>query len=493
MNALTRLIQCILICTPIVLLGYLVNQQFVFDGTFVVKHGVAETSPFIDRLLPDQRVNDPVIQDGQMIQELIADPVFFFVHPQRQYSTATFDVWFQNTNVPIVEFGGLAQTNPEVYDLQPMQNLLIDQSKWFRLDDGKTVLLQRTKQFDSIDAFLNHLPSPDSIAVYHSDVLPPFRLSGYQASTTQQVINVSLRGHHEFKTYIKDEPLSVQFEFMDMNRDQGADPLSITVFDEQGQPVGGTRVEDDGDMTSVARPSPLRSSTLSLTGLSEGVYKIVVDGSRDLFVRSIKTSQQKFIVLNTIFLADDVGYREEPQAVRIFTTAKRIQAQTRHSEGVQTLRVGGKTFEIKQPYQLYTHTSSSPGLVDVDVPKPDVELFVDQPVAFSAEAFFNPEPNRLQFYTDSNTQDIDFVIADYQSPERVGDWFVAHLEVDLSKLTFQTEKPEMRFFREGSWKFVFSLPGAEERHASLKIKTMDLELTGKTFTIKDMVSYLFSP
>jgi len=493
MIVLTRLIQLILVLTPIGLLGWLLNEQVVFDGSYEISHQVGKPSPFIDQLLPDVRVKKPVVQDGEWVQELVADPVFFFVHPQRQFDRAYFDIWFQNTQVPIVEFGGLAQVSPEVYDLYPIQNLLIDDSKWFRLDDGKTVLLQRNKQYDSISAFLNHFPSPESVAVYHSNVLPPYRLSGYIASTTEQVVNVSLRGRHEFKTYIKEEPLSVHFDFMDMNRDEGADALSVTVLNEQGQVVGGVSAQDDGDLSKLAQPSPIRSVDVTVQDLPEGVYKIVVDASRDLFIRTIKTTQQKFVVMNGLFLADDVGYRSEPQSVTVFTTAKRLQAQTRHSEGVQTMLVGGKPFALTQPYELYTFSSSRPGLTDVFVPKPDVELFVDQPVAFTSQAFFNPEPNRLQFYTDVDAQGIDFILAEYQSPEKQGDWYVAHVDMDLHKLAFQTNKPDMRFFREGSWKFVFSLPGVQEKKASLKVKSIDLALQGKTFTVRDLVSYLLAP
>lgn len=493
MIVLTRFLQLVLILIPVGLLGWLLNEQIVFDGTYEIQHVVGQPSPFVDQLLPDARVKKPVLQDGEWVQELVADPVFFFVHPQRQFDRAFFDIWFQNTNVPIVEFGGLAQVSPEIYDLHPIQNLLIDQSTWFRLDDGKTVLLQRNKQFDSIDAFLNHLPSPDSVAVYHSDVLPPFRLNGYVPTTTEQVITVSLRGRHEFKTYLKDEPLSLQMEFMDMNRDEGADPLSLTVFNEQGQVVGGVNKGDDGDLSKLAQPSSMQSVQLSVNDLPEGVYKIVLDASRDLFVRTIKTTQQKFVVMNGLFLADDVGYRPMPQAVTLFTTAKRLQAQTRHSEGIQTVTIGGKPFSIAQPYELYTYSASSPGLTDIVVPKPDIELFVDQPVAFSSNAFFNPEPNRLQFYTDLDAQGIDFVIADYQSPEKRGDWYVAHVDMDLHKLTFQTKKPDLRFFREGSWKFVFSLPGVQEKNASIKVHALDLAFQGKTFTMRDVLSYLFAP
>lgn len=490
MMVLTRLIQLVLVLIPIVILGWLVDQQFAPGGTFAIRHSVGEPSPFIDRLLPDARVLAPIKQDGDWVQSLIGDPVFFFVHPQRAFERATFEIWFQNEDVPIVEFGGLARKQPEVYDLQPMQNLLIDQSTWFRLDENGTVLLQRNKQFDSIDAFLKNLPSPEDIAVYQTDILPPFRLPAYRASTLERTVNISLRGRHAFKTYIKDELLSMRFEYMDMNRDEGADPVVVTVFDEQGRPVGSSRLDDDGDVSKLGRSSSLRSINLSLSGLEEGVYKVDFDVSRDIFIRNLKTTQSKLVAMNGIYLADEVGYREPANAVTLYTSAKRMQMQTRHSDGVQTLQIAGKAFQIEEPYRLYTYTSESPGLIDVDVVKGDIELFVDQPIAFSADMFFNPEPNRLQFYTNLDTQGIDYVIATYQSPEKRGDWYVAKMDVDLSRLHFETDEPDLRFFRNGNWKFVLSLPGSDKRESLFRVKNIDIRFEGKEVTIGEILGAL---
>ena len=489
MKILTRLIQVVIISIPIVLLGWLVNQQFAPNGSFRVQYSVGLSSPFIDRLLPDARVNQPEQEGREWVEKLIGDPVFFFVHPQRQFDRAKFEIWFQNKDVKIVEFGGLARKNPEVYDLQPMQNLLIDQSNWFRLDDGETILLQRNKTFESIQEFLLNLPAPDKIAVYHTDLLLPFRLQEYKASDDLQTINVSLRGHHEFKTYINRETLFDRFEYTDMNRDEGADPIVVTVFDEQGRPVADARADDDLDLTKLGRPSRMRSLEVAVDGLEEGVYKIVFDSSRDIFIRNIKTTQNKFVVMNGVYLGDEIAYREPAQSVELFTTAKRIQAQTRHSDGVQTVHVGNKSFSIEEPYQLYTFSSESPGVIDIDVEKVDIELFVDQPIAFSAETFFNPEPNRLRYYTDMDAEGLDYVIAEYQSPEKRGGWYVANVDVDLNRLFFETEKPNLTFFREGNWKFVFSLPGIVEQNASMFVKGMNVTFQGRALSLREMIRY----
>lgn len=496
MKLLTRLIQSVLILIPVGILVWLVQQQFVPSGVFVVKHSIEDTSPFIERLLPDARVR-PLVQQGQeWIQEIVGDPVFFFVHPQRAFDRATFEVWFNNTDVPIVEFGGLARTNPEAYDLQPMQNLLIDQSTWPRLEEQGTILLQRHPTYDSLQAFVTNPPAADRVAVYHTDRLPSFRLPDYQATPDERTLVVSLRGHHEFKTYVKDEVLSVRFEYMDMNRDEGADPVILTVFDEQGRPVGSARGDDDGDVSALARPSGMRSVELSVPGLSEGVYKLVFDVSRDVFIRKIKTPQQRLVALNTVYLADEVAYREPAQVAALFTTAKRIQAQTRHADGVQTVHVGEQTLAIEQPYTLYTlddHRASrnlesfAHGLTDVRPERGDVELILDQPAAFAPEMFFNPEPTRLHFYTDLDQDGIDYIIADYTSPERRGDWFVAKMDVDLSKLRFETKYPELRFFRDGNWKFVFSSPGIQDLQAHLDIKAINITFQGRAIGWKELI------
>src|SRR3989344_1015943 len=240
LRLLSILLRVLLVLIPAGVFGHLLVQELVPSGTFLVRHAAGERSAFIDRLLPDARVVPP----GTIVDE----PVTFFAHPHRSFDTVEAEVWFKNGGAPIVELGALAQGAGEAYDLHPLQNLLIDGSAWDRLDEDGVVLLQRRPRFSSIDGFLADQPPREQVATSHFSLPKPYRISGYQPSLSTRTIDATLRGPHEFKTYVKGETMAFSFAFMDMNRDEGADAVSIVVFDEDGAAVADTSALDAGNV-----------------------------------------------------------------------------------------------------------------------------------------------------------------------------------------------------------------------------------------------------
>ncbi|MBI4599182.1 hypothetical protein HY734_03245 [Candidatus Uhrbacteria bacterium] len=447
----THLLQALILLIPLGAFFWLGWQNLVSSGTFVVDRSVEERSPFMDRVLPEARTGELVQDaDGDWVQPVIGDPVTFFVHPHRSFSRVDVEVWFQNEDVPIVEMGVLAQASGEVYDLKPLQNLLIDRSSWHRLEEDGLLLLQREPTYASIGEFLRDLPERSRIATYHYGLRAPFRLSDYHPSSTERTIEVSLRGFHEFQTYIKDEILWFGITYVDMNRKNGADPVVVTVLNESGSPVAEVRAADDGNATDNARPSGLQVLRLEAPNLPEGVYKVQLRAEHDVFFRRFTTAQQKIVFGSTVYLADDVGYRREPALVAFWTEAKRIRAATTHAESRQTLRVGEDAVEVAEPYQEYLLDVSTGGVARGEAPKGDVVLRTDGHVAFAEDQYFNPDPVRLLGHSDLDRLGVDYVIADYQPPHREGKWLVAEASFDAGLFAVEN----------GTWKFALSVPGA---------------------------------
>jgi hypothetical protein len=320
--------------------------------------------------------------------------------------------------------------------------------------------LQKEKTYSSIGEFFNNPPSRDQVATYRTSFDVPYRMDSYQPSNDLQTIDVSLRGHHEFKTYIKDEKLAFLFSYMDMNRDDGEDVVRITVFNENGQPVAEARASDDGNISDNAMPDTgLKQVDLRAYGLPEGVYKVVMSAPRDIFFRKIETPQQKIVFLNTLFIGDEVGYREPWQGATIYTQSKRLRFQTRHAEGVQNVTSSEETLEIAEPYQWYTLTFTNEGLGYASLPTGDVEIITEGKFAFSKTQYFNPDPSALNAYTTIEQLGVDYVIAKYTSPRKEGDWLV-------STMSFQSED---LLQQEEAWKFSFSTPNIEELDAELVV------------------------
>jgi len=473
-----RFLQFLIIVIPISIFGWLFWQELVPSGIFYVRHQVGERSPFIDRILPDQRVL-PIEKDanGDVVRPIIGDPAFFFVHPHRGFNKVDVEVWFKNNKAPIVELGGLARVEGQVYDLQPLENLFIDQSKWLRFDQNGLVLLQREKKYESINNFITNLPPRHEIATYRYSLETPFRILGYQHSSIRQSIDVSLRGFHEFKTYIKDEPLFFDFTYMDMNRDEGPDHVQILVYNEEGKLVGDVWVEDDGNISNNAQGSEQKITSIYLPDLSEGVYKIEMRTNRDVFFRKIETTLQKIVFLNNIELGDDVGFLDHPRPVSFWTEAKNIAMQTRHAEGVQEVQVGDKILRITQPYQSFSQVVKADGVIKVMTPEGDLSIQSTGHIAFSPDQFFNPDPVSVGWDFNPDSLDLNYIIAQYRSPDVKNEWKIARVSFDTQLLVQQ----------EGTWKFVFSLPGIRELQQQINIGRINMAWHRDPFTWIDLL------
>lgn len=472
---IARVAQLIIVAIPVALFAWLLNQELVPTGAFVVTHAVGDASPFIDALLPDARVSD-----GDTV---VDDPVFFFVHPHRHFDAVDAEVWFRNDGAPILELGGLGNVEAQAYDLKPLQNLAIDDSTWSRLDQNGTVLLQRTPTYASIPDFLSNPPPVSEVATYQADLPTPFVLAGYAPSSVSRAVDVTLRGYHEFKTYVKDETLSFDFAYMDMNRDEGADPISLVVTNAAGVPVGDARASDDGDLSDNARPSERRHVALSIPNLPEGAYKVQMQSGRDIFWRTITTTQQKIVFLNNVFLGDEVGYQPSPRPVTFWTEAKHLSFTTRHVEGLQTvvdMLSSGPPLTIDEPYKRFAYEVGQIGVVPIRTERGDLEVTADGHVAFSYDQYFNPDPVRLWIDTDLDRLGVNYVLAEYVSPETRGEWKVARATFDTDALVLD----------EGSWKFAFSAPGIKNAGASVTVSQINMTWRRNPFTLQDLYDYV---
>ncbi|MBM5789746.1 hypothetical protein FJZ23_01510 [Candidatus Parcubacteria bacterium] len=468
---LTRVLQLLIILIPLGVFVWLLRIELVPDGTFEIAYHIGKASPYLDELVPQNR-----LRDGRFI---VDDPVYTFMHPHRRFDRVLVAVRFKNTSAPILEFGPLMQTKPDVYDLRPLHNHLIDQLGWPVVHEGELSLYQRTPVYDSLRAFRTNPPSRARVAVYKADEAIPLRLPTYVASSQARTMEATLRGKHDFKTYIKNETLFLALEYMDMNRDEGADALALTVFNEDGEPVADVRAEDDGQTRDDAIPSSMQTLTLSVPGLPEGVYKIALNAPRDIFVRKLRTKQSKFVLVGSLYLGDEIAYRETPRALDVWTASPRLRVQTRHAQGVQDLTSADRTFAIAAPYEMYTF--DRPGtLAPVHVPKGDLEIVFDGALAFSQEAYFEPDAIPIRSYTNMDAQGIDFILTSYRPPERVDGWLVQRLTFDAAPLVFD----------KGAWKFTFSAPDIRARGGEVEVDGMEVVWERESFHWSDLLDGL---
>jgi len=486
-----RVIQIIIILIPICLFTWLSWQDLVPSGRLVINYDVGDLSPFVNRLLPGERALPPMkMADGQWAQQVIDEPTYFTVEPARHFDFVELELVWANESVPIVEVGGLASEDGTQILLKPLQNLVIDQSDWFRIEDEATILLQRSEQYTSIEQFLNEVLDRDQIATYHYDLTEPYILENYWPTTWERTTDVSLRGSHQFKTYIKDETLNFKIAYQDMNRDDGSDSVTVIVTDWAGREVARETMVDDNNIYGNSNASGLHQIELGISNLTEGVYKIELRAGSDIFFRTITTTQQKIVFLNNVYLGDEVGYREEDRPVQFWTEAQNLTFTTHHADGAQEVDVNRETVLIPEPYERYTYNveegfslplngtlKGSATLSEINSPQGDLIVYTDGHIAFDPNQYFNPDPVRLAWNTDLDALGVNYIIAEYQPPTLVDDWYRTTIEFDTSWLVKE----------EGAWKFVFSTPGIDQLQEELWISEINLTFVREPLTWSKLV------
>ena len=473
-----HLFRLLLITISVSLFLFLGGKEFAPSGTLTLRTEVGQPSPFFSRFLPDTRTEE-LYRDanGSSFVPIVGDPTYLTLMPPSDFDEVELELTYRNQGLPVVELGVLTNPETEAYLLQPLQHQILDELDWPRVRQGDVVLYDRHGRYDTLADFLVDPPPREEISAYHYQFDRPFSIPHYTPNSELRTLDLTLRGEHEFLTYIEHERLNFTFEYMDMNRTIGVDPVSVLVFNQTDDLVAGKTNEDDGDVSSGGRGSEMQSISLDAK-LPDGVYKVILKVNRDIFFRRITTTQQKLTFLNQLFLGDEVGYQSAPRSVMFVTEAKSLSFETQHAEGVQTVNVAQASVVIEEPFVAKRHRVRAQGLISGVVPKGDVLMRGAGHYAFSREMYFNPDPTRLEWDTDLDALGIRYVIARYTSPEITDDLVRAHATFDVTSI------PKMR----DAWKFVLSLPGVYDVGSSLDVAQVKAVLRRDPTSVQDFFS-----
>ncbi|PJA45741.1 hypothetical protein CO173_04795 [Candidatus Uhrbacteria bacterium CG_4_9_14_3_um_filter_41_35] len=424
-----KLFQLLIILTPVLLFCYLVWIDISPKGEFFVHHAVDEISPFIDALQPTERVS--VLQYTGQKEAYLAltdDPVYLSLHlPRTKFEKIKIAVEFESKTLPIFEFGPLVDIFSNGFDLRPAQNLIIDNSKWHRLEEGGLTLLERNNNYETISDFFEKLPPVSKIATYAYSLNAPFRVANYEPLTEKKITEVSLRGYHKYLTYLEDEEFYLEIEAMDMNRTTGVDDIVVTVRNHEGIVVLEEKLEDDNNTTENQISSTLKI-ILQSSNLAPGVYSVELRATTDIFWRKFISAERYMTFINRIYIADDVGYLPERRATSFITNAKQFTFETFHADATQEISLGSMLVDIPKSNEKISVLVKDKGLISANSPGGDIRINGDGKFAFSKDAFFDPEPVNLQATTDLDARDIDYILTAYKAPETRGVWHVAESE-----------------------------------------------------------------
>lgn len=462
-----------IIAAPCIVFLVLGLHRLAPGGVFTVSAGTLERSPYINRILPQDRA--PESTEGEYVT-LVAEPAYFSVNlPDDDVRTVDVSLAYRNHGQDIFELGALTDIYSQSYDLKPIENALINESSWSSLRDGDRILLQRAETYASIADFLVNPPARSRIATYHDELGTPYRDAECVPLGRTQTFDVSLRGYHKLATYVKNEALDFAISYMDMNRTTGTDEGVVRVWNENEEIMFERRFSDDGNATENQVSSALTTIDVEGVGWPEGVYTIEMSGTSDIFWRRITTAQRYATFVNRVYIGDDVGYRAEPRATAFYTDAKHFTFETFHADSPEWVRIGRLTVPLPTSHDKVQQSILDVGVVEGMAPVGDVKITGEGLFAFSLGSFFNPYPARLTVHTDLASLGIDFILANYAPPQEDEEgWSTASASFDAASLAKQN----------GAVTFILSAPAIAEEGAVVDIRDISVTFTRDPLTLR---------
>jgi hypothetical protein len=286
-------LRIVWIAVLIMAVFWLFWMKIVPGGEIGYESDFASYDSFISRLTPVDRLSGT--------NKIIGDPAYFSLFLPRRFEKARLTLKFKNeSDRPIIEAGVLVDKRVWNYNLKPVQNKALDSlfDSWSALIEDDITLFQRQKQYSSIKDFLKNPPAAERVAAYNYDLKNDFVLPAYSPATSTRTLCRPISGAYQFYAYIKDEELSFDFSFRDLNKNSDPDPVDVFVYYNE-QEIYSESLDDDNGRTEEDRTLKLR-----LSSLPEGVYKVGVRANSDIVTRSIATPQSKIVFINKVALAD---------------------------------------------------------------------------------------------------------------------------------------------------------------------------------------------
>jgi len=436
---------------------------------------------FIYGFTPAERVD---LKSGDL-PRLIGDPIYFSLFTPRTFDKAKVTVTYRDNlaiNTPVVELGVLADNIVWRYDLKPLDNKSLDylMLKWNKIEQNGKILLEKENNYSSLSDWESDLAKgklkgcvnelENCLAVYNYSPKYNYQITNYQPATPM-VINVPLRGAHQFYVYVNNDPLRLKFDFVDLNQDSKSAPISIILS--STDKIIETKTVADTDLNPGSGVTEEKTATIDQPKLAAGVYKVEVKITDDMVIKRIESSVNRLSFINKVWPVSNPG------SLKLFTDADYLQVKALNPASLQTLNFGGEDFSLTEAYRQFDFKSKSVGgTKEIDLSKDDLILENNGVFAFSQNSLFNPSLPKVDRFFSVKTP-LKYIVADYQKP----------LESDGLKIATAELNLKGAYRENGKYSFMISVPGLKTEDGSndyLEIYKIKIELDGRTVWQKIM-------
>lgn len=460
----------------VLILGFLAERNLLIFAPLQAEFDFSRPSGWISFLKPRGRVSEIKEEAGKFYQSIVGEPIYIESNiPLSFFKKAEIVLNYKNPEQDILELGLVTKNG---YDLRPLQNKVLDDLSWPKICADGVCLWQKEKKYESIGDFMENQPAAEKIGVYYYELGRPYRLPDYKPSERYQSFNYSLRGAHQFYTYIKDEDLDFMFTFEDMNRSVGADEVEVNLYNEENNLVKNWIMTDDGNSEANEVVVTPRQLKLNIGDLSEGVYRLEISASDDIFLRDIQTRQKYLSFIGEIYLGDNINSTVTSQKdATLFGNSREVAAVTTHDEGRQTLSFTGENLFIEKTHIQYYYKNSA-GNFSVRVPVSDILLQGDGLWSFSEKNFFDPRQRRVADSRD--LEGLNFVIARYQPLASNSEWQTRGASFNLYNA--RKEKGKVRF--------IISAPGLTADKKPIDVRGIIIRINRGEFSRENFTKFL---
>jgi hypothetical protein len=302
------------------------------------------------------------------------------------------------------------------------------------------------------------------LAVYNYPINLDYVSPDYQR-LSPLVISQPLRGTHQFYVYLKKGTWRFKFNFVDLNQDEGLDPVIVDIFLDR-EKISSGYLPDLGPETGNGK-TEMKELILTGENIQTGIYRAVVRVNDDIVISRIESPSDKLSFINKIWPVSGPG------SLSVFTDANYLQAKTTSPASLGQIIFDGKKLELADTYeQFLAESEGGAGIREVRAAKDDIVLENSGVFAFNRDSLINASVPKISRYFRPNDS-LRYVVASYERPLFDKGVKTARVKFDLRDA----------YREEGKYTFLISVPGLGTNDGAedyLEIKEIKIELKGRT-------------
>ncbi len=420
---------------PIVFSAYLLWQNT--KPVLELKYNLKIASAMVSELVPLARVGE-VLKDKLGFYRIIkSEPVYIDVRLPRKYEKAEVEIEYFDLQNNIFEIGVSRDGAKKSFDFISLENKILDNLNWLRLERGGLVLYQRKLTYGSFEEFYNNPPSFEKTLIYRADAEPAVKNLKQNGATT---IDFPVEKNIKMMVYHTGGKLNISVA--------ANGNYKINVYDNSQAVLGDN--------------------------FPKGFYKVEIIGDENTVFNKISINSRYVAILDSL----NLGASSKP--LKIYFAGSRLLAQTKTANGIQKMSIGKDNMDVQEAATQYKKDFDSKGIKNIIIPAGNIELGGTLFFLSDKNVFY---PRYENLYSEFDLKNVDFILAKYAPPTESGG-------IKTAKAVFYLKNTD---FSNGKIRFLLSLPNAATGDL-VKIRGIKIKFVGERFTLKKiyfkLVSYL---